>query len=347
MNNSYLDVSSCLSDKQLDRYLDGKMEEVEAHKAEKHMLFCRMCSDAAEGYSLLKEDDFTAFLEFQKKKNNSFSLRLMVLAAMSILLLGTGFYWLWYFGKSEIASSSQVADNTRKEVVKKTASHQIPPKVAEAQDGNGEEKKEIQTELKKEYETPIGAGIPSAEEGKRAASRTAYEGAHPAKEKEETMTADARRASSGKEELSDQSVVTLSATAPAVQQKHTGGLSGYTQVADVPSVTVTEDRGIGQDENKRLRERDKKKSDIEHVQQLMKDGKKFFLERKWNPAARCMKRVLEKSEDPEIRVEALWFGANAFLRLGDKEKARGYFLELTQGRSLYSEQAADTLRILQ
>ena len=44
----------CLSQEQLFRYIDGKMNSAEMHAAEKHLLDCGLCSDALDGLQLVR-----------------------------------------------------------------------------------------------------------------------------------------------------------------------------------------------------------------------------------------------------------------------------------------------------
>jgi|GEM_PF-2944976 len=52
----------CLTEAQLCGYIDGALTPKEQHQVEKHLLDCAMCSDALEGFMLVKNRDKAAFV---------------------------------------------------------------------------------------------------------------------------------------------------------------------------------------------------------------------------------------------------------------------------------------------
>jgi hypothetical protein len=52
-----LPQSPCLTEEQLLAYIDGKMSAAEQHEAELHITDCALCSDAVDGWQLVKDRD--------------------------------------------------------------------------------------------------------------------------------------------------------------------------------------------------------------------------------------------------------------------------------------------------
>ena len=48
--------TDCLSEETLLNYLSDKLSDAEKHEAEKHLIDCEMCSDAAEGLSMIADN---------------------------------------------------------------------------------------------------------------------------------------------------------------------------------------------------------------------------------------------------------------------------------------------------
>lgn len=156
--HSIFDISSCISQKQMQDYLHGKLPKEEAMLVESHISSCALCSDAIDGY-LLMGNNTTTFLpesakdDFLKKvyelnvatkentpteniitpiKKESSSLKLYIrkwsIAAGILLILSTGIFTVYsYFkthqgqlAKNKKSGNNKVASNWEKTEDKST-----------------------------------------------------------------------------------------------------------------------------------------------------------------------------------------------------------------------------------
>ena len=119
----------CLPEEVLMRYARGELSVSEQHEAEKHLVDCELCSDALEGFLLLKNTQSittireTISLKYSTpEKNNS---RKFWLAAASIALLLSLGITTWYFTSNKEPGKEIALLETLPE-------QQIPPELKNA-----------------------------------------------------------------------------------------------------------------------------------------------------------------------------------------------------------------------
>lgn len=103
-DTTYTNSHAHLSQNQLIRYQQEKMDDAESYRVERHLLECELCSDAVEGMELLEakqaKDNLQALkgrlsARLEEQKNPSRPLYWKWVAAASVLLLASAvFFWM-------------------------------------------------------------------------------------------------------------------------------------------------------------------------------------------------------------------------------------------------------------
>lgn len=104
----------CLTEGNIEGYLSDRLSKEERHRMENHMLDCPLCSDAVEGYDLLRAD------ELLEKESAGQTPRLRILnwrffsAAAAVLVLLAAVVWIYpkQYDKDQLFASYYASYNS-------------------------------------------------------------------------------------------------------------------------------------------------------------------------------------------------------------------------------------------
>jgi len=344
MHKPYTNILSCPNDEQMKAYARSNMPQDMMHRMEKHMLFCTMCSDYAEGMEALKKNDFTQTLKFsppEKGKQGMWRYYLSAAAVVFVVLLSTR---LWIRRANDTTSQQSMKQETSGSLARNHSTSQLAPLVStETFIAKKDERENLQQHVpsQKKHATTSHPAHSPGDVVKVIPEEKIVNEASPAQENQKKNTfADMQKTTSGSSSSAidlPQQNLTSSANTRMVMKTPMSGEESHLYQSE--AISSAEDK----QEGKNLKELDKPMSDIMIVEQLLNNAKVFYDKGEWNKAARCLEKVFSKIEAKKIDDNNRWMLANCFIRLGKINKALEQYELLHKPGSIFEKQASDSL----
>lgn len=98
----------CLSEGAIQEYVNSRLSNTDRHRVENHMLDCPLCSEAVEGYNLLKEDQ-------RASGTRVINWRMFSMAAVALVLLAAA-VWIYSSPSGEEGLFAQYYENYRSDL---------------------------------------------------------------------------------------------------------------------------------------------------------------------------------------------------------------------------------------
>ncbi|MEO8086821.1 MAG: hypothetical protein ABI763_08380 [Bacteroidota bacterium] len=163
------DQGDHIPDNKLLEYSQGKLSAKEAHKVEKHLLECELCSDTLEGLNLMQSPDSSAVISelnkkidariesFNGKKGTIITMRpyYRIAAVIALFILFGGGYWFLKNGEKEkILAENTASKNTD------SISSQLVPQTQLAPQVSSDQKAEEPISAKPQFSLPEKKAMP-------------------------------------------------------------------------------------------------------------------------------------------------------------------------------------------
>jgi hypothetical protein len=344
MHKPYTNILSCPNDEQIKAYARSNMPQDMMHLMEKHMLFCTMCSDYAEGMEALQQNDFTQTLKFSPPANGKQGMwryYLSAAAVVFIILLSTR---LWIRRANETTSQQSMKHETTGSLARNHSTSPPAPLVSRETSRAKQDKKENLMQQVSSQKKHATSSHPAQSPGDVVKALHEEKNVNEASSVQESLKnksfADIQEATSGSSSSAidlPQQNFTQSANTRMV--KKTTMSEEERPLYQSEAITSAEDR----QEGKNPKELDKTISDIMIVEQLLKNAKVFYDKGEWNKAARCLEKVFSKNEAKKMDDNNRWMLANCFIRLGKINKAIEQYELLEKPGSIFEKQASDSI----
>lgn len=328
----------------MDAYVRSAMTQDMMHRMEKHMLFCEMCSDYAEGMEAMQKNDFSSTLQFSSPEKNNRRRWLYFVSAAAIVFVVLFSTRLWIRRADE--KSAQQAMQQQSSVNLPRKRQQAKPYAAplastEAlvtvqEKGGKQEPVSIPPRHKK-----ISNPVQSLSEAVTQFSEenVIYEASREENMfKKNEMDAVPKTDFTGKTAEMDVVQQDIPQSAPARAQMKTP-VNG-SPFSPGESISTVEEK----QESKSLKELDKPLSDASMADRLLKSAKEFYKQAEWSKAARCLQKVLSKNGAEKFDDNNRWMLANSLLRMGNLVQAIEQYEYLVKTGSVFKEQASDSIR---
>lgn len=343
MYKPYNDISSCPDHAQMDAYVSSGMTQDMMHRMEKHMLFCEMCSDYAEGMEAMQKNDFSYTLSFSLPEKNNRRSWLYLVSAAAIVLVVLFSTRLWIRRADEKSAQQAMQQQSSASSPRQhTNPHSVPLTQTEGLsplENKGAHQQRPRSILSSQKKTPNPVQSLSEAVTNFSEENIIYEAS-----REENMfnknESDAvpKTDFAGKTAEMDVMQQDIPQSAPARAQMKTP-VNG-SPLSQSESISTVGDK----QESISLKELDKPLSDASMAERLLKSAKEFYNQAEWSKAARCLQKVLSKTGAEKFDDNNRWMLANSLLRMGNLLQAIEQYEYLVKTGSVFKEQASDSIR---
>lgn len=341
MYKPYNDISSCPDHAQMDAYVRSGMTQDMMHRMEKHMLFCEMCSDYAEGMEAMQKNDFSNTLKFSSPEKNNRRRWLYLVSAAAIVFVVLFSTRLWIRRADEKSAQQAMQQQSSANLSRQQINpHSVPftqTEVLSPLEDKGEQPPGSISSPQKKTPNPV-------QSLSEAVTQFSEENIIHEASREENMfkknemDAVPKTDFTGKTGEMDVVQQDIPQSSPARAQMKTP-VNG-SPLSQGESLSPVEEK----QESKSLKELDKPLSDASMADRLLKSAKEFYNQAEWSKAARCLQKVLSKTGAEKFDDNNRWMLANSLLRMGNLVQAIEQYEYLVKTGSVFKEQASDSIR---
>jgi hypothetical protein len=379
-NNNIFNSSGCLSLNTIKKYLNNELSPKKMHGVEKHMLECKLCEEAVEGYLLIKnkagaEDIISSINKTISTKENIFDYRKIAASIAAVVILGAGLFYL-----------NEQIDNNRQVVVKTSPSNDTSDGSEKKSNSISIEDKTIAVEdnLKK---TNSGYVREDVVQSDGVVSEKPKPMISPKGSESTLHNQDANRIISPSIiadsifQESESSIANGAYPSVSKPMKEEGGIINESKQVEKKQKALNNSVSKRSDFSSAEASKDEAKirgeSKVESEDSSLKRAITYYNEKKYKEAVILLDKIIETEPfnfeafyynglsyyglgqwkiaitnfdkiDPKSSYfqDASWYKANAFINIGEKEKAKVILKTLSESEGPYKKRAEDKLKKL-